>query len=515
VSDRGWTVVPEPERNEEQGDGQDSRREPDPAADAERLRRAVREGAVAPRDASLWAGLAGLKALPESKANAQILHGVGPRQARKIERSVAETLVGLDDPPVDPAQPSLNEDRPFALTAAEIALSAHPHLQDGERALGTLRSLERGEPVGRGGAGRPPTPTRDRVRQRRYRPQLAARVKALAEDPTRSVGQPYLVVPAVPPPTLAHLVPVEQRRRGRPPDVDWLATQVDRLRSAYANRDPTSRDLAKVLVWGFSRYPASPAPEVEAAGLRVVATIAREHGSMATYWFVERIGHLLGPSNIESLYAVHDAVIVLRNHGYQDAAKALLDWAVQVVPEAPMEEQEKPLLLCVLLGLSAYFFSGPHRLVEVAEARRDVLRLCASADALGTTSWTPPALRAAFEVEFTHARLRARRDHERLWLHDAAEAALHDADHAMTTTSESIWRAQWALLRMQLGLLRRDNDEVMVAAATFWATLADNPWIARDMPSEAAQYEQYRRATVARNPRLDGRLAPITELTST
>jgi hypothetical protein len=332
---------------------------------------------------------------------------------------------------------------------------------------------------------------------------------ALAEDPTRSVNQPYLVVPAVLPPTLAQLVPVEQRRRGRPPDTDWLAAQVDRLRDAHVDRDGTSRDLAKVVIWGFSRYPTSPAPEVEAAGLRIAASIAREQGSMASYWLAERIRHLLGPRNIESLYAVHDAVIVLRNHGYQGEAKALLDWAVDVVPEAPMEERDKPLLLCVLLSLSAYFFSGPDRLVEVTEARRDALRLGASSEALGTGSWTAPALRAAFEVEFTHARLRARRDRERLWLHDAAEAALRDADRAMTTTTEAIWRAQWALLRMQLGLLRRDSDEVTVAAATFWATMTDNPWIARDMPGESAQYEQYRRATVARNPSLEGRLAPI------
>jgi hypothetical protein len=235
----------------------------DPGQIVDRLRDGVAQGLILPRDASIAAGRMGLKVLPEGNSDADALYGITSRQGRTTTHRVSESVRegdGDDPSQARDAESSLTPTPdPAALVGAELALSPSPHRLEGMRALDVLNWQDRGQPVRRTSTGGGPVPGSTRVRQHRYRSQIRARMRSVASDPARSVGAPYLVLPMTLSPRLVEQVPQAQRRRGRPPELDWLALQVAALNRSYAERDTTFKDLASIVrALGFCSVPGQP-----------------------------------------------------------------------------------------------------------------------------------------------------------------------------------------------------------------------------------------------------------------
>jgi len=486
----------------------------DPAGQLSALRESVVGGQVCPRDASLWAGLAGLKILPEKKADSADTYGVGTRQAFTVEsrvedavrqtRQVAAGAAFVPPLAADTHRPdrvsTTDESGSFALIEGELALSDHRYQSDGQRALQTLRALVNDAPLTRAKEATGPVEGLRRVRQHRYRRHLLSRAELLGADPARSVNQPYLVVPSrLAPADLAH-VPACQLRRGKPPEHAWLAGQVAELRRSYKDRDGRAARLSRIVAWAFAQYGNSPDPSLEAAALAVAAAVAREQDSMAAHWFAQRIRFLVGDLRIEALSASLDSVIVLRNSGYWTQSRTVMERSMAQLRSGGDSAAAAPdawLSMRRLLGqLTTHFFTGPKSIIS-AEAARAYLRVDIEESGIGRDPyWYPLLLRNTFEIEMAIARRRAQATSERFWLTSAGRLLLDRTDAAMADCPEPMWQAQWALLRMRLGLFRRDIAEVTDAANAYFAAGAAAPFVIRDHPSERHEYRRTREAAV-------------------
>jgi hypothetical protein len=108
---------------------------------AESIQKITERNLVSPRDASLVAGRMGIKVLPEANADAVALYGVTSRQGRSIVRRVSTVLQQVHDDslPASAVSTGSLHPEPYALVAAELALSPYPGRSDGSRALHVLR----------------------------------------------------------------------------------------------------------------------------------------------------------------------------------------------------------------------------------------------------------------------------------------------------------------------------------------------------------------------------------------
>jgi hypothetical protein len=481
----------------------------------DRLRKGVAEGLILPRDASIAAGRMGLKALPEGNSDAAALYGITSRQGRATTRRVSEIVQGQEgDIPVradDTASSGASAPDPSALVGAEISLSPLPESSDGMRALEVLRWQEQGEPVRRSRPGEGSAPGSTRVRQHRYRYQLRTRMQSVASNPVRSVGSPYLVLPMTLGPDLVERVPQTQRRRGRPPDLDWLASQVSALNQAYADRDASFRDLASIVLWAFARYPASPDRSLEADGLCIAAAIYRELGSLGAYWLAQRVRYLVGDQDIRAIGSAHDSIIVLRNSGYWNQARLLLDEALSALRHSDISNSDKSWLHQLLLGLASLFFTGIHPVIDAEAARRYCRAGQAFPYGYESRRWLRGLRRAEFEIEYACARRRAMASRERFWLTPAAARCFDLAEQEMRDEDTPMYRAQWALMRMRLGIDRRDTAEIVSSAEDYLKLGSDHRWIIRDHPSERYQYTRYRLAVLQKNRWIERELPEISE----
>jgi hypothetical protein len=497
-------------------DAEIDRRVADNAGDIiDRLREGVVEGLILPRDASIAAGRMGLKALPEGSSDAGAFYGITSRQGRAAARRVSEIVHGQEGSvPASADNTSLSgvlAPDPVALVGAELALSPSPRRSDGMRALDVLNWQEQGQPVQRSRAGEGSVPGSARVRQHRYRSQLRARMKSVASDPARSVGAPFLVLPMALGPSLIERVPQAQRRRGRPPDLDWLASQVSALNRAYAERDASFRDLASVVLWGFARYPASPDRSLEADGLSLAAAIYRENGSLGAYWLAQRVRYLVGDRDIRAIGSAHDSIIVLRNCGYWDQAKLLLDGSLRMLHDSDIPDSDKSWVHQLLLGLAPLFFTGTHPVIDAEAARR----YCRAAQAFPygheSSRWLRGLRRSEFEIEYAGARRRASATRERFWLTPAAARCFDLAEQGMQDEDEPMYSAQWALMRMRLGIDRRDSAEITSSAHDYLELGSCHPWVIRDHPSERHQYSRYRLAALLKSKHVQHELPDLSE----
>lgn len=485
-----------------------------PATLAEDLQQITEGGLISPRDASLAAGRMGIKVLPEANSDASALYGVTSRQGRNVTRRVAEVLRNVDEsssaaPVAAPGTPSPETN---ALVAAELALSAHPMHSDGSRALDVLRWQEQALPVRRSRADGPATPGEVRARQYRFRRHLRARIDAVSASPARSVGMPFLVLPMSLDARLLELVPAAQRRRGRPPDLDWLASQIYALRTSYDRRDVISSDLAKVVLWGFAQYPTSPDRYLEADALRTAASIARELGSLSAYWMAERVRYLVGDLDIRTILSAHDSIITLRNSNFWERSRRLLDESLAALDRSDIPNCDRSWIQQLLLSLAPFFFSGTKPVITSEEVRTYCREAWAFPYGFESSQWLRQTRRAEFEIEYTVARRRSRSSRERLWLGRNALRCLDAADLAMQDNDQPMYGAQWSLMKMRLGIDRRDTAEVVTSARGYLEVGSRLPWIFRDHRSERLQYSHYRTIAIQKNRRLERELPGIKDL---
>lgn len=454
---------------------------------AEGLLHAVLAGQVTPRDASIWAAVTGMQALLMKKTEIAVRHGIGVRQLANIVSAVEKALRERE-------QPDLRQDRgeacsPVPLVAAEIEMAGQIFVGDGRRALETLRSLRNAAPVTRSDVAGP-TPGAARVRQHRMRRSISDRIDLLGLNPELSVAQPYLVTPWVLPKSLAHLVPSSQQRRGKPPQEDWLARLTGQLGQSYERKDGQAYDLSRLALWAFSKFPQSPFPEVEAEALRHIAVIERERGSITCYWLYRRVCFLVGDVHPIPLLLAADAAITLRNHGYGSAADRLLKSTLAVLDQADISPVIRMLARWRILDQLAFNFSRSARLLalpDVATRYADALSACS--EDLGRRDYRGVALRRYFGVEHARAILRAKQTGERAWLSPGAWEAFAKADgFSLTQDEEPIYRAQWSLERMLLGITLREPDLLIESARHFCRTVEVHPWIGSDHPSEMFGY---------------------------
>jgi hypothetical protein len=472
---------------------------------------AVSGGRVTPRDASIWAAVAGIKALLMNKREIAVQHGIGVRQVGNIVRAVDSVLKqGTRKGIADGANSSRVENSAFPLVAAEIDLLDHPHASDGRRAVETLRSIRKSRPVRRLGYVGPSLPA-ERARQHRMRRSISGRVELLADNPELSVAQPYLVVPWALPDSLAELVPPSQRGRGRPPDEEWLAYLVDDLRQSYECKDGRAHDLGRLALWGFSRFPHSPFPDIEAEALRDVALLARERGSMVCYWLFRRVGFLVGDLHPSSLLLTADAAITLRDHGYAPAADRLLRSTLAALNETEVPPETSLYTQYRILDQLTFNYSRSPRIppqLDVAAQFADQLSACV--ESLGLPIFKGTLLRRRFGVEFAHVILRCVHNRERFWLHGSAWDSFTAANNFSSSNEEEpIYRAQWTLERMSMATMLRDRDHVVEAAHRFLEILEHHPWIKRDHPDESHGYRIYRNRAAKVFPGIDHAVEPL------
>jgi len=472
------------------------------------LSQVLAEGRVTPRDARLWAGVTGRSALPESKVQASELYGVGARQAANIQHRVQAAIdavsaaEGATRPHITQADTDAS-----AILAAEVDLSAHPLREDALAALETLLARRRHQPIRR---AHRPTAGAQRARRHRLRQHLDRRMNTLDQAAELSLAQPYLVLPYSLPTRLLPLVPAEERRRSAAPSEAWLGLVTEELGRAYDEHQPHARDLATVAMWGFARLPGA-LPKLEAIALRYASAIAREQGRISAYWFSERIRLLLGPGALESLYSAHDSAIALRNHGYIGRANRVLRRTLRTASVSDLHPTEHALLRCLLLSQVAFNqtygrteTNDPRKALEAARPVLDAFH--AANDMIKDPTWLAAAARSAFEWELRKATLRARNDRERPWLDAAAHRAYAEAERRIRVSGSAIWQAQWSLLVMRVGLLRRDPEQVRIGACSYTALAQQNQWIQRDHPGEQRLFVTYRQHALQRMPKLTGKL---------
>ncbi|WP_440103569.1 hypothetical protein [Streptosporangium sp. H16] len=474
------------------------------------LLKAITDGRVTPRDASIWAAAFGFKPLSTSKAEIAAQHGVGVRQVSNIAKKVDQILktagrAAKTLPPLPKTEGPL-----LPLVAAEIDLSDHRYADDGRQAVETLKSIMEERPIARRG-DTVPTPATSRVRQHRMRRSINSRLHLLNQNPDLSVAASHLVVPWALPSSLVDLVPLEQRRRGRPPDEDWVAQLSKNVEQSYARKDGNARDLAHLALWSFSRFPQSPFPGIEAQTLMNVALMARERGAMYCYWIYRRVRYLVGATHPVSLFLTADAAITLRNHGYTLAANRLLEAMLEVTEGANVANEARLLAQWRILDQLTFNYSrSPRTQATPSTAARFADRLLECSDALGAQAHRSQALRRVFGVEFAHALLRSINNRERFWLHSKGWDAFAAADSfSSSETEEPIYRAQWNLERMILGIMLRDADQTIESGSRFLCTLEKHPWIKTDHPNESYGYRLYRSRAVRLFPKISDLLDPM------
>jgi hypothetical protein len=449
-----------------------------------------------------------MQALLMKKNEIALRHGIGVRQLANIVSTVERALREKEQP--DTSQDKGETCSPVPLVAAEIEMAEQIHASDGQRALETLRSLRNSRPVTRSNAVEP-TPGAARVRQHRMRRSISDRLDLLKLHPELSVAQPYLVTPWVLPSSLAHLVPSSQQRRGKPPQEDWLARLTDKLRQSYERKDGQAHDLSRLALWGFSKFSQSPFPEVEAEALRHIAVIERERGSIRCYWLYQRVCFLVGSVHPISLLLTADAAITLRDHGYGSAADHLLKSTLAMLDQTDVSPHIRTLARWRILDQLAFNYSRSARLPvlpNIATRYADALFVCS--EDLARSDYKGAAHRRYFGVELARAILRAKQTRERAWLSPSAWEKFTEVDKfSLAQDEEPIYRAQWSLERMLVGITLRDSDFLIESARHFRQTLEEHPWIRADHPNETFGYRLYLEQAGRVLPKIRGYLEEI------
>ncbi|MFI6632068.1 hypothetical protein ACIBI7_24610 [Nonomuraea fuscirosea] len=442
------------------------------------------------------------------KTEIAVRHGIGVRQLVNIVSAVEKALQEREQ--TDTSQDMGETCSPVPLVAAEIEMADQTFASDGQRALETLRSLRNSGPVTRSNAAGP-TPGAARVRQHRMRRSISDRINLLQSNPDLSVAQPYLLMPWVLPRSLEHLVPSSQQRRGKLPEEDWLARLTDQLRQSYERKDGQAYDLSRLALWGFSKFPQSPLPEVEAEALRHIAVIERERGSIKCYWLYRRVCFLVGSVHPISLILVADAAITLRNHGYGSAADRLLRSTLAMLDQADILPGIRILARWRILDQLAFNYSRSAQLPlfpDIAAKYADALSVCS--EDLGRREYRGVAHRRYFSVKLAHAILRAKQTRERAWLSPGVWEAFAEVDKfSLAQDEEPIYRAQWSLERMLLGITLRESDLLIESARHFRQTLEVYPWIGSDHPNETYGYRLYLERAGRVMPKIRGFLEDV------
>jgi hypothetical protein len=148
--------------------------------------------------------------------------------------------------------------------------------------------------------------------------------------------------------------------------------------------------------------------------------------------------------------------------------------------------------------------NDPGRELEAAQLAIDDFH--AANNVIRHPSWLASAARCRFEWALRRATLRAFNGRERPWLDAAAWDAYAEAEHRIRVSDSTIWQAQWASLVMKVGLLRRDDEQVLEGARGYMSITRQNQWIPRDHPGEQRLYETYRQRALRQMPRLAAEL---------
>ena len=225
----------------------------------------------------------------------------------------------------------------------------------------------------------------------------------------------------------------------------------------------------------------------------------------------ERVRYLVGDLDIRTIRSAHDSIIVLRNNDYWDHARMLLDESLASLDTSDIPNCDRSWIQQLLLSLAPLFFSGIKPVIDSETARAYSRAAWTFPYGYEDSYWHRQTRRAEFEIEYTTARRRSLACRERFWLGRNALHYLDAAERAMRDNREPMYTAQWSLLKMRLGIDRRDTDEI-VASARGYLELGDQmPWIFRDHPSERRQYSRYRDIAIRKNRWLEGELPQIDE----
>jgi hypothetical protein len=81
----------------------------------------------------------------------------------------------------------------------------------------------------------------------------------------------------------------------------------------------------------------------------------------------------------------------------------------------------------------------------------------------------------------------------------------------MQDEDEPMYSAQWALMRMRLGIDRRDSAEITSSAHDYLELGSCHPWVIRDHPSERHQYSRYRLAALLKSKHVQHELPDLSE----
>ena len=189
----------------------------------------------------------------------------------------------------------------------------------------------------------------------------------------------------------------------------------------------------------------------------------------------------------------------------------LLDESLAALHQGNIPNCDKSWLQQLLLGLAPLFFSGVNPVIDAETARAYCRDAWTFPYGYESNQWQRQTRRAEFEVEYTVARRRSLATHERFWLGSSALQRLDAAEQAMQGNEEPMYSAQWSLLKMRLGIDRRDTSEILTAARRYLEIGKQVPWVLRDHPSERHQYSRYRNSAIAKTRSLEHELPQIEE----
>ena len=215
--------------------------------------------------------------------------------------------------------------------------------------------------------------------------------------------------------------------------------------------------------------------------------------------------------DIRTIRSAHDSIIVLRNNDYWDHARTLLDESLTALDRSDIPNWDRSWIQQLLLSLAPLFFSGVKSIIDAETARAYSRAAWIFPYGYEDSHWHRQTRRADFEIEYTAARRRALACRERFWLGPSALQCLDAAERAMQDNKEPMYTAQWSLLKMRLGIDRRDTSEIVASAQGYLELGNQVPWIFRDHPSERRQYSRYRNIAIRKNRWLEGELPQIDE----
>ena len=216
-------------------------------------------------------------------------------------------------------------------------------------------------------------------------------------------------------------------------------------------------------------------------------------------------------NNLLDIRAAHDSIIVLRNNDYWDHARTLLDESLAALDRSDIPNCDRSWIQQLLLSLAPLFFSGVKPVIDAETARTYSRTAWIFPYGYEDSHWHRQTRRAEFEIEYTAARRRSLACRERFWLGPGALQCLDAAERAMQDNKEPMYTAQWSLLKMRLGIDRRDTAEIVASARGYLELGNRISWIFRDHPSERRQYSRYRNIAVRKNRWLEGELPQIDE----